>query len=110
MEGSWLTSNQVGNLTRPRSHGLIAKVRGEPGNYLLTSKGAAFLRGTPIPKFAIMSKAERHQIGYFEAEKYQVTINDFNSKDDYWEGINYDIEEGRIIHPSEFAPTQSVLK
>ena len=28
-----ITSNQVGNLTKARVHGLIAKIKGQPGNY-----------------------------------------------------------------------------
>jgi hypothetical protein len=97
----YLTANQRSNIARPRAHGLVAKARGEKmkGNYVLTRKGAAFLRGEPVPKYAIMSKVEGHQIGYFEAEKYTTTIHDFNSSDDYWEGINYDIVEGDVIVP-----------
>jgi hypothetical protein len=94
-----LTSNQVGNLSRPRFHGLIAKVRDNPGNYCLTKKGADFLKGKEIPRFAIISKSEGHQIGYFEEERYTVTIKDFNESLDsaYWEGINFDIVEGQIV-------------
>lgn len=98
MEGKALTSNQVGNLTRARAHGLIAKVRGAVGNYLLTRKGADFLRGTQIPKFAIMSKTEHHQIGYFEPEEYMVSVHDFTGEGEpYWQGIGYDIVEGRVV-------------
>lgn len=94
----YITPIQMTNMSRPRSHGLIAHVKGEnmKGNYLLTRKGAAFLRGDVIPKYAIMSKADGHQIGYHEPEKYQCTVNDFAGKE-YWEGINYDIVEGRIV-------------
>ena len=63
LKEGYLTSNQVGNLSRPRFHGLIAKVKGNPGNYCLTTKGAKFLRGEYIPRFAIISKAEKHRIG-----------------------------------------------
>lgn len=97
MEGAYLTSNQVGNLSRPRNHGLIARVKGNPGNYLLTKKGARFLRGEAISKFAIVSKAEHKQVGYFEADKHLVRITDFNSTSEYWEGINYEVEEGSVI-------------
>lgn len=97
MEGRWLTSNQVGNLTRARAQGLIARIKGKPGNYVLTKKGASFLRGDPIPKFAILSKVTKHQIGYFEEEKYQVTVHDFNTTAEYWEGVGYDIVDGRVI-------------
>jgi len=94
-----LTSNQVGNLSRPRFHGLIAKVRGKDmaGNYCLTTKGAKFLKGEEIPKYAIISKEEKHQIGYFEEEIHRCTIQDFAPDTEYWEGIDFNIEDGRII-------------
>lgn len=92
-----LTSNQVGNLSRAHRHGLIAKIKGEPGNWCLTSKGAKFLRGMAVPKYAIVSKVTGHQIGYFETENLLVTVNDLLNSGLRWEGINFDIEEGRII-------------
>lgn len=101
MEGTHLTSNQVGNLSRPRMHGLIAHLKGERGNYLLTKKGAMFLKGEPIPRYAIISKAEGHQVGYFNPETLTCRISDFNADGDYWQGISYDIEEGRVIHSNQ---------
>jgi len=92
-----LTSNQVGNLSRPRFHGLIAHIQKQPGNYCLTSKGAKFLKGERIPKYAIIDKVSGHQIGYWRAEKYQVCIKDFVLEEEYWEGIDFDIREGQIL-------------
>lgn len=101
MEGEYLTSNQVGNLSRARLHGLIARIKGESGNYLLTKKGSEFLRGESIPKVAIIKKAVKgvaiHNIGYFEPDEIRCTISDFDETESYWEGINYKISEGRII-------------
>lgn len=99
MEGRWLTSNQVGNLSRARFHGLIAAVKGNSGNYLLTRKGADFLKGARIPRYAIISKSEGHQVGYFDPDNQTCSINDFKASDEpYWEGINYDIVEGQVVH------------
>jgi hypothetical protein len=92
-----LTSNQVGNLSRPGFHGLIAKVKGHPGNYALTDKGMAFLRGASIPKFAIISKTSKCQIGYWEPLKYQCALKDFRPDQEYWEMPNWEIREGRVI-------------
>lgn len=102
MEGAWLTSNEVGNLSRARLHGLIAKVKDNPGNYLLTKKGARFLKGDKIPRVAIIRKGteatDRHNDGYFNPEEDTCVVGDFTaSQGDYWEGINYTIEEGRIV-------------
>lgn len=101
-----LTSNQVGNLSRLRFHGLIAKVKGSSGCYLLTSKGAQFLRGKEIPRYAIVSKAEKHQIGYFEPDEFKTTIKDFDSEDEYWEGINYNIVDDQVVRDT---PAQAAL-
>jgi hypothetical protein len=93
-----LTSNDVGNLSRPRFHGLIAHVKGNPGNYCLTTKGAWFLKGRSIPRFAIISKSEHCQVGYYMAEEQTITIKDLVYEDEaYWQGINFDIVEGRIV-------------
>jgi len=107
MEGRWLTSNEVGNLTRARAHGLIARVKGEPGNYCLTTKGSHFLHGGHIPKFAIRSKVEGKTMGYYDPDHTMVQISDFNDSKDYWEGMDYKIEEGRIVRESEFKRGES---
>ena len=100
-----MTSNMVGNLSRPRFHGLIAKIKGEAGNYCLTSKGARFLKGEEIHRYAIISKATGHQVGYWMPEKYQVELTDFSVDDLYWEGLDYDIKEGQVIKRIEKGPT-----
>lgn len=99
-----LTSNHVGNLSRPRFHGLIARVRGEPGNYCMTTKGAQFLHDVDVPRFAIVSKAEGHQIGYYRPDEYRVTIKDFRPDHEYWLGINYQIVDGRIVKDPVLSP------
>lgn len=108
IKDGYLTSNQVGNLSRPRFHGLIAKVRGQTGNYCLTAKGGKFLKGALIPRYAIRDKATKRQIGYWMPEKYQVTIKDFSRDEEYWEGFY--IEEGQVIMGIEKDPiTQKQL-
>jgi hypothetical protein len=108
-----ITSNQVGNLTHPRSHGLIAKVKGNPGNYCLTQKGAKFLNGATVPKFAIMKKSTHNeharQIGYWKPEEYFVSIKDFVKTTEYWEGWNFDIQEGSVISKPESNNSQQTL-
>lgn len=97
LENRWLTSSQVANLSNLRSHGLIAKIKGKAGNYCLTKKGGQFLNGLRIPRYAIISKATKHQIGYFEPERETISVSDCNSKDEYWQGVGFEIEEGDII-------------
>lgn len=97
IKDGFLTSNMVGNLSRPRFHGLIAKVRWQPGNYCLTTKGAKFLKGSLVPRYAIRDKVTKRQIGYWLPEKYQVSIKDFSNDEEYWEGIGFDIVSGHVI-------------
>lgn len=76
------------NLSRPRFHGLIAKVKDEKGYYCLTRKAGKFLRGEAIPQYAVISKTEGHQIGYWEADRCQITLKEILKTDEipYWEG------------------------
>jgi hypothetical protein len=104
-----LTSNMVGNLSRPRFHGLIAKIKDNPGNYCLTTKGARFLRGLGVPRLAVISKEERRQVGYYLPDEHMVTIHDFVADDPFWEGINFDIVEGQIIKAPEMPVRQKTL-
>lgn len=103
-----LTSTQIGNFTRARVHGLIARYKDEPGNWLLTRKGAQFLRGQRIPRLAIIRKARKladdktasHKEEYFMPEEQTCTVHEImhhGSKYPIWEGIDFDIVEGRIV-------------
>lgn len=102
-----LTSMQIGNFTRARVHGLIARHHTETGNWLLTRKGAAFLRGDVIPRLAVIRKnrktdenARSHKEEYFEPETYTCTVHEITQKGSgypVWEGIDFDIVEGRIV-------------
>ena len=92
-----MTSNQVGNLSRPHRHGLIAKIKGNPGNWCLTTKGARFLRGEAVQRFAIVSKVTGHQEGYFEPAVYTITVRECLVKGEQWEGIDFEIVGGRIV-------------
>lgn len=101
-----ITSSMTQNSIRPHKHGLIAKVRGETGVWCLTTKGARFLRGERIAKYAIQDKATKHIVGYWEPEKYTVTIGELHRKNTpYWEGAGYDIVDGeiRVEKPGEQA-------
>jgi hypothetical protein len=94
-----ITSNMTGNLPKARFHGLIAKIKGEAGNYCITKKGLHFLRGGIIPKHAIVSKVYKSNIGYYKPEEENVSVTEFlEEKSYYWEGINFDIIDGRIIN------------
>ena len=92
-----LTSGMVGNLSKLRFHGLIAKTGEQAGNYCLTTKASDFRKGKLIPKYAIISKVTGHKEDYWLPEKYQVSIKDFSGDEAYWESINFIIRDGHII-------------
>ena len=102
----YLTSNQVGNLSRPRFHGLIASIDGRPGWYCLTRKGAAFLRGANIPKYAIVSKALGRQIGYWNEQDQRITARELVKSDlPRWE---LDIVDGRVVNMGSLQNTLNI--
>lgn len=90
----YLTSNMVGNLSKARSHGLIARV--ESGSYCLTTKGADFLKGSAIPRHAVISKVTRHNIGYWNELYDKVTIGELIKSGCYWE-IDFTIRDFKIL-------------
>lgn len=101
-----LTSKQIGNLTRARVHGLLAKNKKEAGNWILTTKGAKFLKGEMVPKLAEILKTQTvngkrsHKMRYFEPEKHTTTIQEIEKtgeKQIAWEAIDFEIVEGRVI-------------
>ncbi len=91
-----LTSTQIGNLTRARVHGLLARVMGHPGYWCITRKGINFLNGSRIPQFAIVSKSKAnyrsHKEDYFKPDDYSITIGEITKEHgNYWVGINFDL-------------------
>ena len=93
-----VTSNMVGNLSKLRMNGLIAKTGDYAGNYCITRKGWKFLKeDLVIPKYAIRCKKTGRTRGYFEEKVIIVVLSDFDTiEGGFWEGINYEISEGRV--------------
>lgn len=94
----YITPSQNSNLTTIRSHGLIAKIQNNSGAYCLTTKGAQFLKGQPIPKVAVVSKVEKKQIGYLipdETDPKNWYIVGKDNNEGYWGG--FEINEGKVI-------------
>ena len=93
-----LTRTMSGNTSRARSHGLLARIRGRSGNWCITRKGFAFLRGEPVDKYAIIDKLTGDTIGHIPG--YVVTIHDITKDRSavYWDET---ILEGRVYDESE---------
>lgn len=90
-----LTVNQAKNLSRVGFHDLIKKV--EHGNWGITEKGIAYLKGLEIPKYVIVSKVTGETTGYYEPDTYKVKAISFKEKDEYWEIYDFIVFEGRVI-------------
>jgi len=99
---NYITSSQRKNISHLGNHGLIAKYK-EPGNWVITDKGLGFLRGTEMSKIAIIEKATKTTVGYLDEVTDIKTLMKTNTG--YWDQMNYEIKEGRIIRE----PKQSTL-
>lgn len=84
----YMTGTQAGNASRPRYHGLIALIDDEPNTYVLTRKGARFLRNEPVPHIAIIDKATSAKKYYLNEEVDTITLQQLvrSSEIPYWEG------------------------
>jgi hypothetical protein len=107
----YVTVNQRSNASRPKAHGLIAKVKGQPGNYSLTNKGLAFLKGEPVPRATIIQKATQHEpshvIGHSDAT---ITIAEIDRGwTEYWSANGYEIREGRVVTEPQIKTPQQTL-
>ncbi len=95
-----LNHSELCNIIRPRFHGLVAHVEGEKmkGNFCLTNKGIEFLNGAEIPRYAVVSKAESRQVGYFDPENLKTSISTYNKPgEEYWESCGFEIESGQVV-------------
>jgi len=99
--GGWMTFKMEGNLSRARFHGLIAME--ERGFYLLTKKGARFLRGESVPRVAIIDKTTGHKAYYLEEEKDCVTFGGLLKRETpFW-----DLSDTQLDRIGEYAPIET---
>jgi len=98
--GQGLTNYQIGNISRARFHGLVAKIKTQPGNYCLTTKGLEFLHGLSIARTVIIKKATNKNPAYvYGYSADTVSIRDFAKNwEVYWASNGYAISEGRVIN------------
>lgn len=66
IDAGFMSNSMEHNLSRPRYHGLVAFVDKGSGEYLLTPKGAKFLRDEPVMRTVIIDKRTKKNAGYFE--------------------------------------------
>jgi hypothetical protein len=88
----YMTPRMRSNAARPRYHGLLA-FGSESGTYLLTPKGAKFLKNQPVKKTAIVDKTTDHNKGYLEADG-EITFAELIKSDEipFWDGERAKVE------------------
>ncbi len=106
--GKWgipFTVTEMKALSQVRLHGLLAMSREHAGNWLLTTKGADFLRGRSIPRYALVLKRNKatseHTTGYWEAERNMITAGELLKEGEYWRHIDFIVHESRIIYEKD---------
>jgi len=101
----YMTPKMYTNVSRARRHGLVAFAEGRGGGeYLLTRKGAAFLRGELVPRMAVVSKVTGHNSGYWP-EGGTVRVGELLKRDaPMWAGAIRDSVEYLGGQPEEFTP------
>ena len=106
MEGIHLTSNQVGNLSHLRFHGLIARhPDSSAGNYSITRKGFEFLSDHPVVRTVIVKKAKVEEnsqtIGYDDPLN-TITFQELLKEKEYWSIFDgYEVREGRVVSTTQ---------
>ncbi len=99
MIGRGYNFHAAGNITRPRAHGLIARIPGKATNYCITDKGLAFLRGEPIESVVIVKKATKEAPSHVIAhDGPRITIGELlDGWTEFWSSNGYRIENGVVV-------------
>lgn len=93
IEDGKMSVRMEGNISRPRFHGLIAQGK-EAGWYLITPKGAKFLRGEKVPRVAIIDKRTHTKKEYLDPERDQATFGSLLKRETpFWQITNFEIDE-----------------
>lgn len=101
-----MTFKMEGNMTTLHRHGLAAKTDDE-GVWLLTKKGAKFLRGEPVPRVAIIDKTTGHKAFYLDEQNDVTTFGELMRKETpFWDIPAFDVEDQAITF---FAAPQAPL-
>lgn len=81
----YMTSNMADNVLRAKYHGLVAQVDGGgSGEYLITPKGARFLKNEPMIRVAIIDKATHKKLGYWNEEDTVTFTHLLRNETPFW--------------------------
>lgn len=95
VEAGYMTFRMEGNLSFLHRHGIVAS-GDEPGVWILTKKGGAFLRGEEVPRVAIVSKVTGHQQGYWD-EGGMTTISQLLKASTVWWSAPITVSDSETI-------------
>ena len=92
-----MTATMIDNVLRAKYHGLVAQIDGGgTGEYLLTPKGARFLRGEAVPALAAIDKTKHVKKYYIDEETDWTTIGRILRGDtNFWDHA-WDIDENTL--------------
>ena len=100
-----ISVTQLKSFSQMHFHGLLVPSKEFKGNWVMTTKASEFMHGREIPKYAIVRKRNKgttkHTIGHWMPEKYTVSFRELLNGGEYWEGIDFRIEEGQIVKDLE---------
>lgn len=102
-----MTLRMNGNASRPRYHGLTAFVDQGSGEYLITPKGAKFLRGEPVQRTAVINKITHSKKCYLEDDGF-VTFRELLANDPHW-AWKIDLGWTERISPIVISPQAPML-
>lgn len=110
VEDGRMTLRMIGNVPRARYHGLLAFSDKHSGEYLITPKGAKFLRNEKIPRVAIIDKVTHTKKAYLNEERDTITFTQAMKRETpFWNIRNFEIEADGTFRTVEDAPTTIAL-
>ena len=104
-----LLARAIGSASQPRYHGLIASVKKGSGLYLLTPKGAKFLRGESVARLAVIDKIKSKNKGYLDEQTERTTIRQLLRSDQSFWDLEWEIDEQTLALKKRIAAARDAV-
>lgn len=106
-----MTSRMIDNVLRAKYHGLVAQVDGGgQGEYLITPKGARFLRNEQLPRIAVIDKATHTKKQYWNEIEDRTTFTELMRKETpFWNIEPFEVEADGSFRGMHESPTASMF-
>ena len=76
---------------------LIGFISKDGRNYKISSLGLSFLKGDPVPRYTVVSKALRREVGHFNPDVLTCAISDFRPFPVEWSGLRFDLINNDVV-------------